>query len=156
MDTRLAFQLVAAAAIVLAAVAIARVVRARRGPDAPTQARWQLPSQIDRADFAAATPWLLVVFTSQTCSTCADVVAKAEVVASSEVSVEIASYQGEPEIHAKYDIDAVPAVVVADADGVVVASFIGPVTATDLWAAVADAREPGSIERGGCSGHEHP
>jgi hypothetical protein len=26
----------------------------------------------------------------------------------------------------------------------VAASFIGPVTATDLWAAVAEARDPGS------------
>ncbi len=33
---------------------------------------------------------------------------------------------------------------VADATGVVRASFLGPVTATDLWAAVAEAREPGS------------
>ena len=37
-----------------------------------------------------------------------------------------------------------PLVVVADARGVVGASFIGPATATDLWAAVAEVRQPGS------------
>ena len=34
--------------------------------------------------------------------------------------------------------------VVAGRDGVVRASFVGPPTATDLWAAVAEARYPGS------------
>ena len=33
----------------------------------------------------------------------------------------------------------------------------GPVTATDLWAAVAEARQPGSIDRGGgCDRHQQP
>ena len=47
-------------------------------------------------------------------------------------------------LHERYGIDAVPMVVVADADGVVRASFIGPMSATDLWAAVAEVRNPGS------------
>jgi len=33
---------------------------------------------------------------------------------------------------------------VADAAGVVRAAFVGPATATDLWAAVAEARQPGT------------
>ncbi len=47
-------------------------------------------------------------------------------------------------LHRKYHIDAVPIVVVADRLGVVRASFVGPMSATDLWAAVAEARHPGS------------
>lgn len=43
-------------------------------------------------------------------------------------------------LHAKYAIDGVPILVIADADGVVRKHFIGPVTATDLWAAAAEAR----------------
>jgi hypothetical protein len=39
--------------------------------------------------------------------------------------------------------------VIADANGVVVKSFLGPMTATDLWAAVAEARDPGSTPVGG-------
>ena len=40
--------------------------------------------------------------------------------------------------------------VVGDADGVVRATFLGPVTATDLWATVAELREPGTLPAGGC------
>ena len=94
------------------------------------------------------------MFTSDTCSTCADVVAKAAVVRSDEVTVTTVSFQGRPDLHQRYDVDAVPCLVIADGDGVVHGGFLGPVTATDLWAAVAEAREPGSIDRsGGCGNH---
>ena len=39
---------------------------------------------------------------------------------------------------------AVPMILVADRDGVVQASFVGPPGATDLWAAVAEVRDPGA------------
>src|SRR6185437_6209877 len=42
----------------------------------------------------------------------------------------------QPELHRRYRIDAVPITVVADRAGVVRASFVGPASATDLWAAV--------------------
>jgi hypothetical protein len=47
-------------------------------------------------------------------------------------------------LHQKYKVDAVPIAVIADRDGVVRASFVGPMSATDLWAAVAEVRDPGS------------
>jgi hypothetical protein len=62
--------------------------------------------------------------------------------------VEVAA---EPGLHERYGIDAVPTTVLCDAHGGVIRSFLGPVTATHLWAAVADAREPGSVPPG-CSG----
>jgi len=36
----------------------------------------------------------------------------------------------------------VPLVLIVDAEGVVRRDFLGPVTATDLWAAVAEVRNP--------------
>lgn len=123
----------------LLAVAAASVVRRRRAADPPTQPTRRLPAQLDRSDFDGA-GWLVAVFTSETCATCADVVSKAEVVRSADVTVVVASYQGRRDLHDRYRIDAVPAVLVADAAGVVHRTFVGPVTATDLWAAVADAR----------------
>ena len=60
---------------------------------------------------------------------------------------------GSPRLHERYKIDAVLRLVVADADGVVHAGFLGPMTATDLWAAV-NAREPGSIQTGACDDHD--
>ncbi len=52
------------------------------------------------------------------------------------------------DLHQRYGVDAVPLVVVADAGGVVRRSFVGPPTATDLWAALAELREPGSVPPG--------
>jgi hypothetical protein len=134
-------RLVVAVAVVAAALAVATVVRGRRRADAPTQVRHQLPEQLDRRDFPRPdAPWLVVVFSSATCSTCADVVRKARVLESPEVAVVEISYQEHRDVHQRYSIDAVPGLVVADREGVVAASFLGPVSATDLWAAVAGAR----------------
>ena len=91
--------------------------------------------------FTADTSWLVVVFTSSTCQTCADVAAKAAVLASDDVAVTEVEYAAERDVHRRYRIDSVPLVLVTDAAGVVRHSILGPVTATDLWAAVAAARE---------------
>jgi hypothetical protein len=134
-------RLLVAVAIVVVAAIIAELVRRRRQADPPTQPLRQLPSQLDRTDFAEpATPWLVAVFSSDTCSTCADVIAKAEVLRSPQIAVDVVSYQQRREVHARYAIDAVPCLMVADADGTVREGFVGPVSAADLWAAVAEAR----------------
>lgn len=144
-------RLILALVVVAVAAIVARIVQSRRAADPPTQPRYDMPSQIDRDDFVdPAHPWLVAVFSSDSCSTCADVVAKAQVVRSDEVAVQIVSFQADRELHERYDVDAVPCLIVADAAGVVQAGFFGPVTATDLWAAIADAREPGSVDRGTC------
>ena len=89
------------------------------------------------------------MFTSSTCAACASVAAKAAVLACDDVAVHEVEFGADRALHERYGIDAVPTVVVADAQGVVEAAFLGPVTATDLWAAVAEAREPGSTPGGG-------
>lgn len=137
------------AGVLLALAGIAAVVLNRRDRDAPTQARWTIPAQLDRADFARPdAPWLVVAFTSATCDTCADVTVKVEALSSSEVAAAVVEAGVDREIHDRYGIDAVPTILVANAAGVVQASFVGPVTATDLWATVAEAREPGSVPEG--------
>ena len=134
-------RLLIAAAIVVVAVVVALIVKRRR-PDAPTQPAGRVPTQLDRADFERPdAPWLVAVFTSATCATCADVVAKAAVLASDEVAVTDVEWQSQRGVHDRYRIDGVPLLVIADREGVVRGSFAGPVTATDLWAAVAAARE---------------
>ncbi len=134
-------QLLIGAVVVVVAVVVGLVLRRRQAIDVPTQPIYEAPAQLDRADFACQpTQWLVAVFSSATCTTCADVVRKAQVLASKHVAVADVEYATARELHAKYRIDGVPIVVVADLDGVVRKSFVGPVTATDLWAAVADAR----------------
>jgi hypothetical protein len=138
-------RLLLALAVVVVAATAAEVVRRRRVTDPPTQARHEIPAQLDRADFDGS-GWLVAIFTSETCSTCADVVRKAEVVRCDEVAVQSVTFQARKDLHERYAIDAVPCLVIADPEGVVHRGFLGPVTATDLWAAVANAREPGSID----------
>jgi len=137
-------QLVAVLAVVAAAVLVGLVLRRRQSVAAPTQPTFAVPVQLDRADFEAATPWLVAVFSSASCTTCADVVRKAMVLQSPEVTVIDVEFTNARALHRKYNVQAVPMVAIADAEGVVRAGFAGPVTATDLWAAVAEARQPGS------------
>lgn len=135
-------RLLLALGIAVVAAVVALAMRRRGGSDAPTQSTGRIPEQLDRADFGEPDkPWLVVVFASETCEACADVRSKAEVLATNEVSVAVSEYPRDKAIHDRYRIDAVPLVVIADDRGVVRKSFLGPVTATDLWAGVAAARE---------------
>ena len=143
-------QVAVAVGLVVLAVLVAVVIERRRRTEAPTQpASWPVPVQLDRADFARPdAPWLVVVFTSGTCESCAGVLAKAVQLESPTVAVEEVEVKARPDLHRRYHIEAVPITVVADEGGVVRAGFVGPVTATDLWAAVAEVREPGSSPDG--------
>jgi hypothetical protein len=134
-------------ALVLAAVAVAvaLVVQRRQRQDAPVRTGYAVPEQVDRGDFdRPEVPWLVVVFTSATCSTCAGVWEKAAHLGSDHVAVQEVEVAQHRDLHERYRVEAVPTVVVCDRLGVVRASFLGPVTATDLWATVAELREPGS------------
>ena len=134
-------RLLLAGVVVVVAVVVALVMERRR-PEAPTQGSWAVPAQLDRADFTRPdAPWLVAVFTSATCDSCAKAVEQARVMASTEVAVEEVEVKARPDLHRRYHIDAVPIIVVADGEGVVRASFHGPPSATDLWAAVAGVRE---------------
>lgn len=130
------------AAAVVAVVAVVAVLVERRRPQPPTQGQWPVPTQLDRADFdQPAAPWLVAVFTSATCDSCADALAKCRALASDAVAVNDVEVTAKGDIHRRYAIQAVPTIVIADAEGVVRASFVGPPSATDLWAAVAGARD---------------
>ena len=141
-------------AVVAVAVVVAEVLRRRR-PDAPTQpaARHEAPAQLDRSDFDGADrEWLVAVFTSATCGTCAETVARASVLGSDAVAVAEVEVSARPDLHERYGIEAVPIVAIADRSGVVRQSFVGPVSATHLWGAMAELREPGSVPPG-CGDH---
>lgn len=142
--------------LILIAVVVA-VILQRRKPAPPTAPEWNIPVQIDRQDFdRPESEWIVAVFTSATCDTCSGVHARAvplDAGPDGPVCVQEIEVGADPELHRRYGIDAVPLVLIADATGVVVKHFLGPVTATDLWAAVAEAREPGSTPDQ-CSNHE--
>jgi hypothetical protein len=142
-------RVVLALALIAVATAIAVVIQRRR-PDAPTQPRtYRVPSQLDRADFDRPdAPWLVAVFTAASCSSCEGAWQKAELLQCDEVVVQQLEVGEMRDLHERYGVDGVPLVVIADRDGVVRASFVGPATATDLWATMAELREPGSVPDG--------
>ena len=131
------------ASIILLIAAILSFIVRRRKPDAPSQTSHVVPHQLSRKDFESdQKPWLLAVFTSSTCDACQDVATKAKVLASKDVAVQIIDYLDRRDLHARYSIDAVPTTVIADHLGVVRYGVLGPITATDLWAAMARCRDP--------------
>jgi hypothetical protein len=139
-------RVVVVAVLALVAVVAALVIQRRQRPPAPTPTGYNVPDHVDRADFdRPQAPWLVAVFTSSTCGTCAGVWDKARLLDSEAVVTQEIEVGAHRDLHGKYAIDGVPATVVADADGTVRASFLGPVTATDLWATLAELRQPGTL-----------
>ncbi|WP_325595234.1 thioredoxin domain-containing protein [Iamia sp.] len=123
------------------AVAIAALLRARTRPDPPTRPAWAVPDHVERTDFAhPETPWLVAVFSSSTCTACRSTWEKARPLASDEVAVlDIDAVEG-ADLHQRYGIDAVPLLLVVDADGAVRSSFLGEPPTADLWSVVAELR----------------
>lgn len=138
-------RLILVGAITLGAVGLAAVLRRNLGSSnlaVPGPEGWALPTHVDRADFdRPEAPWLLAVFTSATCATCADLWERARVMEAPEVVVAEAEYRRRPDLHTKYGIEAVPALAVVDAQGAVRRWLLGPAAAGELWSAVAEARE---------------
>lgn len=131
------------AALILVMAATLGVVVRKRKPDTPSQTSNLIPQQLNRKDFVSPEkPWLLVVFTSSTCDACQDVATKALVLTSQDVAVQIIDYLEMRNLHKQYAIDSVPTTVIADNLGVVQYGVLGPITATDLWAAMARCRDP--------------
>ena len=144
-------KLIVVVAVVAVAALLAKFLQ-RRKPQAPTQPKMEVPAQVDRNDFPQPeVQWLVAVFSSASCATCIDVVAKSQALATSQVVVANVEYPERKDLHDRYGIDAVPTIVVVDTDGVVRGSFIGPGSATDLWAGVAEIRQPGSRAVSDCA-----
>ena len=148
MDRLIILVLVAAAAATLAFLV------QRRRPDAPIRTGWTVPEQLDRRDFAHPdAPWLVAVFTSASCDSCAAVIDVAGPLASDAVAVDVVEVGERREVHDRYAVNAVPMVLLVDALGVVRDHHLGPVSAAHLWGSLAELREPGSTPDGCDAGH---
>jgi hypothetical protein len=133
-----------ALALIAIAIVVAFLLRHRR-PVPPPRDVYPVPRQLDRSDFRRVeTPWLVALFSSTACDSCDGLMAKLAVLESADVATCEIEYHAQPDLHDRYEIAGIPTTVVADGDGVVRAAFVGAFTATDLWAAVAEARAPGS------------
>jgi hypothetical protein len=131
--------------VAVVASVVAWRLRAQRPPAPPPRDAYPIPRQLRRDDFPRPdTPWLVAYFSSATCASCQGLGPKVGALESVEVATCEVSFEGERTVHDRYQIEAIPMILVADADGVVYRAFIGATTATDLWAAVAEVRAPGS------------
>ena len=81
------------------------------------------------------------MFTSSSCDTCSEVVAKAAPLASSQVVVQEVEAKKDRELHDRYKIEAVPLVALIDTQGVVRSHFLGPISSSELWSSLAELRE---------------
>jgi hypothetical protein len=137
-------RIVLAAGFIAIAVVVALLMeRRRRTAAAPVRDAYPVPRQLFRGDFPRAdAPWLVALFSSSTCSSCSAMRDKVLVLETDEVATCDVVFQDARDLHERYAISGVPTVVVADAEGVVHRAFVGPTSATDLWAAVAGARDP--------------
>ena len=148
-------EIVIVALVAALALAVGWYVQ-QRTPDAPIRTESHvLPAQLDRADFVRPdTPWLVAVFTSETCETCAKVWTSTQLVESDQVAIQNVAYQQDQELHDRYNITAVPSVVIADGSGVKRAEFLGPPSSADLWASLAEVREAADEAAGGSGSGE--
>ena len=136
----MASRLVVALLVVVAALVIARLLERRR-PAPPTRDAYPVPAQLDRLDFPRAdAPWLFVLFSSRTCDSCGPMVARVCGLESESVATVQVEAKAGKALHDRYRIEGVPMVVLADAEGVVRAGFVGSVDTWELEDALAKAQ----------------
>ncbi|MFN8037085.1 MAG: thioredoxin family protein [Acidimicrobiia bacterium] len=138
-------RVVIAAALLVLAAAVAIVLERRRNVEPPTRDQYPVPRQLDRSEFPRPdAPWLVAIFSSTSCDSCATMTPKVRALESSDVATADVEFHEHRDLHARYAISGIPTTVVADSEGVVRAAWVGAASATDLWAAVAELRYPGS------------
>lgn len=137
--------------VVVAALAggLAWFLQRRSTPEPQRGSSWTIPELVNRDDFVRPdAPWLVVLFSSSTCLACKGTAAKAELLESDQVAYQEVDHVQRRDLHDRYGIDAVPLLLLVDPIGSVRRSFVGEPSATDLWAALAELREPGSVPPG--------
>ena len=135
MDRLLVLVMVAALAGLVA------VLLQRWRPGGPVATGWSVPGHLDRADFAEPdVPWLVAVFSSTDCATCAPMVTEAHTLAAAQVVVQEVPAESASELPDRYQVDVDPMLVVADGDGLVRAHHLGPSAPGELRAVLEKAR----------------
>ena len=67
-----------------------------------------------------------MIFSSESCETCKPVVTEGMKLASLGIAIQEVTAETNKDLHEKYDIDAVPMLLLVDKFGVVRSSYLGP------------------------------
>ena len=146
----MALRLAIAAVLVAVVLVVAYIAQRRRRPAPPPRAAYPIPRQLQRADFPRPNAsWLVAYFWSRTCDSCRGLESKVGALESVDVATCMLEAIDDRALHQRYEIAAIPMILLADGEGVVRRAFVGAVSATDLWAAMADLRSPGSAPEAG-------
>ena len=130
-------RLAIAAVLVVVALAVAYLAQRRRGAAATSVTRSELPAAVDLTAVGITSGPALVVFTEETCRTCAAALAVVRGPAGAGLLVAEVPFGAERELHRQHGIDTVPTTVVIDADGQVIDGWVGRVDLSGLTAALA-------------------
>ena len=94
---------------------------------------WSIPGHLSREDFGFINePWLVVIFSSESCETCKPVVAESMKLSSLGIAIQEIALETNKDLHEKYDIDAVPMLLLVDKFGVVRSSHLGPTNSEEV------------------------
>ncbi len=98
----------------------------QRTSDRPSVPKSILPYQLDRSDFNnPSIEWIFILFTSDTCNACESVLNEVSKISIPNVVVQNINYAANKSLHIRYEIDAVPILLLADQKGIVQWSFAG-------------------------------
>lgn len=130
-------RLAIAAVLIVVAIVVASLAQRRRGASPTAAPRSELPAAVDLAAVGMPRGPALVVFTEETCRTCAAALAVVRGPAGAGLPVAEVPFGVERELHRRHGIDTVPTTVVTDVEGRVVDGWVGRVDLSGLAAALA-------------------
>ena len=130
-------RLAIAAVLVVIALAVAFVAQRRRGAAASGVPHSSVPASVDLESLGIDAGPAIVVFTEETCRTCAAALEAVRGSAGADLPVAEVPFAAERELHRRHGIDTVPTTAVVDAEGHVVDGWIGRVDVSGLATALA-------------------
>lgn len=132
-------RLAIAAVLVVVAIAVALVAQRGRRAAATSVTRSALPAAVDLTTMSVSGGPSFVVFTEESCRTCAAALGVVRGPAGAGLAVVEVPFGAERHLHRQHGIDTVPTTVLVDRDGQVIDGWIGRVDLSELAAALADA-----------------
>ena len=94
---------------------------------------WSIPGHLSREDFGFTNePWLVVIFSSESCETCKPLVAESMKLSSLGIAIQEIAVETNKDLHEKYSIGAVPMLLLVDKFGVVRSSHLGPTNSEEV------------------------